>query len=259
MRILLFVTLMVFSSANLFAMTADGCGAGSCADCHSISKQEETQLLGSMVDKVNNVEFAEVPGMWVVDVEKDKNKLPVFIDFSKQYLISGNVIRLDDKTNVTKERAERMHTVDNKRIPLADALLMGAPNARHKVIVFADPECPYCKKLHDEMKEVVKRAPDIAFYIKLFPLEMHPNAYGISKSIICNNSMEYLELSFNKQPVPPPNCDIPVVDQTIALAKELGIRSTPTLVLPNGRVLPGYRKAEALITTIRASADGSSE
>ena len=109
------------------------------------------------------------------------------------------------------------------------------------------------------MKEVIKRAPDIAFLIKLFPLKMHPNAYGISKSIVCNNSMEYLELSFAKKPVPPPNCDIPVVDETIALTEKLGIRSTPTLVLPNGRVLPGYRKADALITTIRASAESPAE
>ena len=62
--------------------------------------------------------------------------------------------------------------------------------------------------------------------------------------------MEYLELSFAGKPVPAPNCEIPVVDQTIALAGELGIRSTPTLVLPDGRVIPGYRKAEAILTII---------
>ena len=94
-------------------MSADGCGAGTCADCHSISKQETEQLLGKLVDKVDRVEFAEVPGMWVAEVEKDNNKLPVYIDFSKKYLISGNVIRLADNTNVTRERAEQMHVVDS--------------------------------------------------------------------------------------------------------------------------------------------------
>jgi len=133
---------------------------------------------------------------------------------------------------------------------LADALLLGKPAAKTKVIVFTDPECPYCRKLHEELKEVVRRNPEVAFLIKLFPLKMHPNAYDISKSIVCNNSMEYLELSFAGKPVPAPNCEIPVVDQTIALAGELGIRSTPTLVLPDGRVIPGYRKAEAILTII---------
>ena len=231
-------------------MSLEGCGAGTCADCHSITKAEAEQLLGGMVDKVNSVEFAEVPGMWVAEVEKDQKKLPVYIDFSKQYLVSGNVIRLNDKENVTRQRSVRMNSVDVSKIPLADALLLGKPSAKTKVIVFTDPECPYCKKLHEELKEVVRRNPEVAFLIKLFPLKMHPNAYDISKSIVCNNSMEYLELSFSGKPVPAPNCEIPVVDQTIALAGELGIRSTPTLVLPDGRVIPGYRKAEAILTII---------
>ena len=250
MRALLVVLVCLMASHQAFAMSSDGCGAGTCADCHSITRAEAGQLLGGMVDRVNSIDFAEVPGMWVVEVEKDNRKIPVYIDFSKQYLVSGSVIRLNDKENLTQQYGDRMNRVDLSRIPLADALLLGRPEANNKVIVFTDPECPYCKKLHDELKEVVRRAPDVAFLIKLFPLKMHPNAYGISKSIVCNNSMEYLELSFAGKPVPPADCEIPVVDQTIALAAELGIRSTPTLILPDGLVVPGFKKAEALLSLI---------
>jgi thiol:disulfide interchange protein DsbC len=79
---------------------------------------------------------------------------------------------------------------------------------------------------------------------------MHPNAYEISRSIVCNNSMELLEISFAGKPVPPANCDTAAVDQTLALAADLGISSTPTLVLPDGQVVPGYKTAEALLTLI---------
>ena len=250
MRSLLILIMLLSFALNSFAMSTDGCGAGTCADCHSITKEETQKLLGDMVDKVNSVEFSEVPGLWVADVEKGERKLPVYIDFSKQYLVSGNVIRLNDKENVTRERSSRMNKIDVGRIPLEDALLLGKPSAKTKVIVFTDPECPYCKKLHAELKEVVRRDPDVAFLIKLFPLKMHPNAYGISKSIICSNSMELLEVSFAGKPVPPATCDTNAVDQTLALVGELGIKSTPTLVLPDGRILPGYRKADALLTII---------
>ncbi len=250
MRSLLIFIVLLLLAPNAFAMTADGCGAGSCTDCHSITKEEAKQLLGDMVDKVNRVEFAEVPGLWVVEVVKGQKKLPVYIDFSKKFLLSGNVIRLNDKENLTRKRSARMNKVDVSRIPLADALLLGKASAKTKVIVFTDPECPYCKKLHKELKEVVRRDPNIAFLIKLFPLKMHPNAYEISKSIICNNSMELLEVSFAGKPVPPATCDTPAVDQTLALVGELGIRSTPTLVMPDGLVVPGYKKAEALLVLI---------
>ena len=250
MRLILALLSLMLIVQNTYAMSPEGCGAGACAECHSITMAETEQLLDGMVDKVNSVEFAEVPGMWVAEVEKDQNKLPVYIDFSKKYLLSGNLIRLNDKQNLTRQRSVRMNSVDVSTIPLADALLLGKPSAKTKVIVFTDPECPYCRKLHEELKEVTRRDPEVAFLIKLFPLKMHPNAYDISKSIVCNNSMEYLELSFSGKPVPAPSCEIPVVDQTIALAEELGIRSTPTLVLPDGRVVPGYRKAEAILAIV---------
>jgi thiol:disulfide interchange protein DsbC len=122
------------------------------------------------------------------------------------------------------------------------------------VIVFTDPECPFCKKLHAELKEVVGRRSDIAFLIKLYPLKMHPNAYGISKSIVCTGSMELLELSFAGKPVPPATCETSAVDRTLALAEELGIRSTPTLVLPDGLVMPGYKKADDIIKVLDGAA-----
>ena len=250
MRSLLILIVSLIFTSGAFAMSSDGCGAGSCVDCHSLSKAETELLLGDMVDKVNSVDFSEVPGMWVAEVEKGTQKLPVYIDFSKQYLVSGNVIRLNDKENLTRLRSARMNKVDFSTIPLEDALLLGKASAKTKVVVFTDPECPYCKKLHHELKEVVRREPEIAFLIKLFPLKMHPNAYEVSKSIVCSKSMELLEVSFAGRPVPPASCDTTAVDQTLVLAGELGIRSTPTLVLPDGMVVPGYKTAEALLTLI---------
>jgi len=255
MRFLLIVVVLFFCSQNTFAMSADGCGAGTCNDCHSLTREETALLLGSMVDKVNSVEFSEVPGMWVAEVEKGERKLPVYIDFSKQYLVSGNVIRLGDKENLTKQHSAQMNKVDTGKIPLDDALLLGEPTAKTKVVVFTDPECPFCKKLHAELQEVVRIDPNIAFLIKLFPLKIHPNAYGISRSIVCNNSMEFLELSFAGKPVPPASCETSVIDQTLALGPELGVRSTPTLILPDGLVVPGYKNAADLLTLINDNVD----
>ena len=233
------------------AFTADGCGVGSCASCHSLDQKEAAKILGELVDKVNKVEFAEIPGMWLVEVEKGQNKLPVYVDFSKKYVFSGSVIRLADRGDLTQERHARMNKVDMARIPTNDALVLGSKSAKIKVVVFTDPECPFCKQLHDELKKVVQLDPDIAFLIKLYPLQMHPNAYGKAKRIVCARSLTLLEASFAGKPLPPPTCETKVVDQTLALAPTLGIQSTPTLVLPNGLVLPGYKPADELLKRIR--------
>ncbi len=233
------------------AFTKDGCGTGTCNSCHSLDAKEAGKILGGLVDKVNKVEFAEIPGMWLVEIEKGEKKIPVYVDFSKKYVFSGSMIRLADRGDVTQERHARMNRIDMKRIPLDDALVLGSKTAKTRVVVFTDPECPYCKQLHVELQEVVRRDSDIAFLIKMFPLKMHPNAYTTAKSIVCAKSMEFLELSFAGKPVPPPLCSTKVVDQTLALVNDLGIQSTPTLVLPNGLVMPGFKTADELLKRIR--------
>ena len=100
------------------------------------------------------------------------------------------------------------------------------------------------------MKKVIEERKDIVFLNKMYPLKIHPAAYDKSKTIICEKSMSLLEDAFEKKAVPAPKCPTSAVDENIKLAEKLGISSTPTLVLPDGRVIPGYKDAKTLITLI---------
>lgn len=236
------------------AMQADGCGAGKCQDCHSLSKDEASTLLKGLVERVNEVTFSEVGGLWEIDAEKGGSHFPLYIDFSKQFLLSGRVIRIATREDVTKKRVMELNTVDRSRIPLGDALLIGRPDAKKRIIVFDDPECPYCIKLHAEMKKVVEKDPDVAFLIKMFPLvKIHPKSYDKARTIVCEMSLELLERSFAGEDLPPPACTSDVIDKNIRLAGEIGIRSTPTLILPNGLVMPGFKKADDILKLLQAT------
>ena len=239
--------LLICWASVALAFPQEDCGEQRCTDCHSLTKEEAGFLLGSGADRVLTVEQAEIPGIWAVEVEKAGRKYPVYINYSKSHLLRGEVLRLKDGENLTKLRMASLNRVDVSRIPLADALIVGDPQAKKRVIVFTDPQCHFCAKLHGELSEVVARDPEIAFYIKLLPLAMHPDAYHIAKSIVCNRSLQMLEDSFAGKAVPPPLCRAEAVDETIALASKLGIRSTPTLVLPDGRPFSGYKKADQLL------------
>lgn len=266
--LLVFLSLAVSS----FAFSQDaglGCGGGKCSDCHSLTMKEATTLLKG-IDKVLAVEFSELPGFWTVDAEKSGQKFPIFIDFSKKFILAGSIIKISTGEDLTQKRISKLNNgkpaapaqstasrkVDYKSISLDDAILLGRIDARTKVIVFTDPECPYCKKLHTEIQDVVKADPSIAFLIKLMPLAMHPNAYGISKTILCSsNPLSVLEASFSGAPVASSACPTTKVDETLATAQRLGITSTPTLILPDGTVLPGYKKAPELLRILGSKAN----
>ncbi|APG26474.1 hypothetical protein A7E78_00475 [Syntrophotalea acetylenivorans] len=258
MRFLLIGLLLIGWASIASAFPQEDCGEKRCTDCHSLTKEEAGFLLGAGADRVLKVDQAEMPGVWAVEVEKSGRKYPVYINYSKSHLLRGQVVRLKDGENLTKLRMASLNRVDVSRIPLEDALIIGDPQASKKVVVFTDPQCHFCAKLHRELPEVVARDPNIAFYIKLLPLAMHPDAYHIAKSIVCNRSMEMLENSFDGKSVPPPLCRAEAVDETLALARKLGIRSTPTLVLPDGRPFSGYKKADQLLNLLDSSEIDSS-
>ena len=100
------------------------------------------------------------------------------------------------------------------------------------------------------MKKVIKERKDIAFYIKLYPLPMHKDAYAKAKAVVCEKSLSLLEDAFERKPLPAPKCESTAIDDNIKLAQKLGITGTPAIIMPDGRLIPGYLEADALIKQI---------
>jgi|WetSurMetagenome_2_1015567.scaffolds.fasta_scaffold00104_2 thiol:disulfide interchange protein DsbC len=245
----------------LFAFAAQACAgpegaqekmAYDCMKAPVLKSDEAKELLKDAIPdvKILNVSPAPVIGLSEVMIQAGSNKGIVYIDCSKKYFISGAIIDIKDKRNLTKERFEEMNKVDTSKIPLDDALVMGSGNAKFRVIVFTDPDCPYCSKMHAEIKKVLQKRKDIVFFIKMLPLPMHPDAEWKSKSIICKKSLQMLEDNFAGKKIEKAECDTTAVEDNKKLASEFGINGTPAMVLSDGRVLPGYREADAVIKMI---------
>jgi len=240
-------------AGSSWSFPKDGGGSKPCTECHSLSVEEASALLKPFVEKVIAVQAGEVKGLWIVDVESRGKKGPVYVDFSKKHLISGNVIKIETRENLTQARLMELNKIDVSKIPLDDAIVIGKAGAKHRIIVFDDPECPYCQKIQAEMNKVTSQRQDVAFLIKMFPLAIHPKAYEKAKAIVCEKSAQMLEDSLAGKEIPPPKCETKQVDENMALAQKLGITGTPTLVFPDGKVVPGYLPAEKILEMLGGS------
>src|SRR4030067_157186 len=98
-------------SSSSHAFMKEGCSSGECRDCHRLTREEAGKMLEGAVDNVLAVEESVVGGLWVVELEKGGRRAPVYIDFSKQYLVSGQIIKLATKENITESRLMRLNTV----------------------------------------------------------------------------------------------------------------------------------------------------
>lgn len=113
-----------------------------CTRCHKITNNEIVRLLKEIVPnaKVLEVHPSPVKGLWEIAIETKGQKGILYFDFSKKYIISGSILDIKTKANLTQERFAEINKVDVSQIPLDDALVMGNKDAKHRIIVFDDPD-----------------------------------------------------------------------------------------------------------------------
>lgn len=249
----LIVHLLVIS---LFVLPAMADGGRDKKGCTSISQKEiQSMLAGINVKDTPILYIKESPlaGICEVAIERGNQPAIFYVDIAKTHMLLGSMIDIKTSANITAQAAKAIQDkkkIDTSKISLDNALVLGDAKAQKKVIIFTDPDCPYCHTLHISLKQIVSKRKDIAFYIKLFPLEFHQDAYWKSKSIICNKSLQLLEDCFDKKEIAKTDCETAEVDNTIALAKSLGITGTPSIILPDGRLRVGAIPENELINLI---------
>ena len=223
-----------------------------CSKCHTLTKDEATAIVKGLNPGLSILDIKPSPlkALWEITIATGGQKVVAYVDFSKRYLLMGEMLDIKEKKNLTRERLAEINKVDVSTIPLDDAIVMGDKNAPYKVIVFSDPECPYCAKLHQEIKKVIEKRKDIVFFIKMFPLPIHKGSYDKAKAIVCEKSLALLDAAFENKAVPAAKCAAAAVDENIKLGSKLGINGTPAIIFPDGRIQPGFMEADALIKAV---------
>ncbi|BCD68223.1 hypothetical protein NitYY0918_C1134 [Nitratiruptor sp. YY09-18] len=108
-------------------------------------------------------------------------------------------------------------------------LLYGHKNAKHKIVVFSDPLCPFCREVVPELIELTKKYPDtfVLYYYHLPIQTLHPASVALAKAII------YLKEHGNKEAIEKiykTEFDYAQKDEKKTLQeldKKLGIKLTP--------------------------------
>jgi thiol-disulfide isomerase/thioredoxin len=113
---------------------------------------------------------------------KEQNVTDRDILFAKDRWVSPDL--LDVKTN----RSFKNKIVLNLDESFYDDrhLIFGNKNAKHKLVVFSDPLCPFCREVVPKLFEVAKKYPDtFALYYYHLPIEsLHPASVPLAKAII---------------------------------------------------------------------------
>lgn len=154
-------------------------------------------------------------------------------------LVEGKLVDPKTKRNLTDQRMFELNKVDFNALPLDKAIKVVKGNGSRKLVVFSDPDCPYCQRLE---KDELSKINDVTVYVMLMPLEsLHPDAANKARAIWCapDRVKAWKDWIMDKKLAKNAGqCDNPV-KSVLELAQQLNINSTPTLIFADGAKIPG--------------------
>ncbi len=178
----------------------------------------------------------------------------LYVTKDGNHLINGSLFNITDGiVNVSEETKQR---IDELKYPLRrellakvsdqDMIVFAAENEKHRISVFTDVDCGYCRKLHREIEQL----NDLGITVRYLG---YPRA-GIGssshiklRSIWCaddpNAAMTRgkIDREFGTD-----TCDDPLVDH-MKLVRQFGLSGTPAIIFESGRLVPGYVEAPRLL------------
>ncbi|MDD5405744.1 MAG: DsbA family protein [Sulfurovaceae bacterium] len=142
---------------------------------NQVVKNRDVKVLGVKVIERKNVK--ELPGWEVLLVTMQLEYNNQKLDAPETFFVRDNVITpvLVDLKTGANYRDEIKPSVPNE-VYNKNHLLVGNTNAKHKILVFSDPLCPFCQEVVPGLLKAAKANPDVmAVYYYHLPLkQIHP-------------------------------------------------------------------------------------
>jgi protein-disulfide isomerase len=166
------------------------------------------------VDMVGKKELKNPKGweVFFVNIHADVKKSPTVTDkvtvpetiFVKDGFVAPTLLNMktgkDLKAQIRPELNPKLY--DDKH------LFAGDKNAKHKIVIFSDPQCPFCKEIVPKIYKTVKKNPKtFALYYYHMPLlRIHPVSDAIARAMLIeqfkgnfDRVIDMYSLEFNPQ------------------------------------------------------------
>lgn len=178
---------------------------------------------------------------------------PMYFSGDGNYLIQGQLMETKTRKNLSEIGMAGRRVADLKAVDLKKTIVFApkyAP-AKHRIKVFTDVDCGYCRKLHSEMDRY--NAMGIEVQYLFFPRAGTTSASATTaQSVYCAKDQHAaMTAAQNGQAITPAHCPNPV-QAHFDLGLKLGVGNvgTPSIFLENGELLPGYLPADQLLAIL---------
>lgn len=177
----------------------------------------------------------------------------VYLTGDGRHAFSGDLLDLETGQNLTEIQRNDARLAALGRFP-DDALLALPARGEEKarIHVFTDTTCPYCQRLHREVPALREAGVTVAYIPSPRGGPRSPG-YRELRSVWCaDDPAAAFDIAAGTADgaLADAGADCAAtqsVDAGFELGSKVGVRGTPTIVLPSGAALPGYVEAAKLL------------
>jgi thiol:disulfide interchange protein DsbC len=211
-------------------------------------------------DEPEKITPSAIPGLYQVSV----GQYVLYVSADGKYMLQGDLYDVKSRTNLTDEirsekRVQAMQELDE------DSMIIFAPSSgkpKFTITAFTDIDCGYCRKLHKAMKQYNDLGIEIR-YVSYPRAGLNSPSYDKAVAVWCavdrneamNTAKAGASLSELKKikHVKDDSCKDSIKEH-MKVANIVGVTGTPTLVMDDGSVLPGYLPPQRLYQALEQNA-----
>ncbi len=223
------------------------CKHGYSSKCPSVKKFQSNffkfQPKFKGLVKVVSIKKSVVPGLCQVVLKlNNARKAIIYTDYEGRFIISGNIIDMKNKENITRENLIKLNEIklSKELMKKLEKMVDITYGKGHKVLYFiTDPDCPFCKRAERIVYKLAKKGL-IKVKVILFPLvAIHPHSKEKSVSLICDKKGYKALLQGYESKNQCKLGEKKIKENIDFLIKKLHISAVPAFVFPNGQVRVG--------------------
>ena len=218
---------------------------------HSVQAEDNTEKLKlSLQKRLSEISIADlkpspIPGLY----EMVFGTRIAYVSADGRYMLTGDLIDLDSRRNLTTTRRGVLVLKSIDAMGEANMIILGPAKPKRTLTVFTDVDCPYCARLHQEVPKLTQAGVKVRYL--LYPRAgKESETYRRSVAVWCAaDRAKAFGIATNGGKLEMKSCTNPV-EESVRLGKEVDVEGTPTIVLDDGRILPGYAPAADLLAAL---------
>lgn len=199
--------------------------------------------LATLVPDVDQLVISEtpLPGLMQVQIGGDI----VYVSEDGRYLMQGRLIDMETQSDLTDAAKSVLRKDQLQNLDRSEMVTFGNDDAEFEILVFTDPDCGYCRRLHQQIDEY--QAAGIKVNYLAFPRSgVGSQTYDKLVSVWCADDRQAaMNVAKSGRAPEPATCDNPVATQ-YQLGQSMGVTGTPSIMTFNGDIIPGYVPPDAL-------------